>query len=151
MNQDIKKNLEQALKRLQIADHMAYVSYTLINEKRLLLKIFEEIVKAIDLVIDSILDSEKETSKIKEKELKREIFLKKYSKSYLNNDQKEKIIEILQLNDLHKSSAMEFPKKEKIVIMSDNLDIHTLNIKVIKEYLRLIKEFTINTGMKILK
>ena len=38
-----KENLIEASKRLRIADHMTYVTFPLVNEHRLLLKIFDEI------------------------------------------------------------------------------------------------------------
>ena len=53
-----QENLVQAIKNLQIADHMAYVTYPLINEKRLLLKIFDEIYKSIISCINAILNYE---------------------------------------------------------------------------------------------
>ena len=39
--------LEDAIKSLQIADHMTYVTYPLIKDEKLLLKILKEINKCV--------------------------------------------------------------------------------------------------------
>jgi hypothetical protein len=45
--QQYQEDLKQAIRHLQIADHITYVTFPLVNEKRLLLKIIEEINLAI--------------------------------------------------------------------------------------------------------
>src|SRR3989344_2557202 len=40
-----QQSLNQSIRHLQVADHMTYVTYPLINEKRLLLKKIQEIIE----------------------------------------------------------------------------------------------------------
>jgi len=148
-----QENLAQAIKNLQIADHMAYVTYPLINEKRLLLKIFDEIYKSIIGCISAILNYEylyKRIQLYKENEYNIQTFINKCAKNYgLTNKQIQEIREILEINKQHKQSAMEFVKRDKIVILSDNLGTQTINIQKIKEYLLLAKELLMRTNNKI--
>jgi len=148
-----QENLAQAIKNLQIADHMTYVTYPLINEKRLLLKIFDEIYKSIIGCINAILNYEylyKRITIYKENNYNMQTFINKCAKNYgLTNKQIKEIIEIIEINKQHKQSAMEFVKKDKVVILSDNLKTKTINLQKIKEYLLLAKELLMMTKNKI--
>ena len=143
-----QQSLKESIKHLQIADHMAYVTFPLVNDRRLLLKIFEEIYKSIIFSIDTAVDIEK----LEKKEINEDFviaFLNKYSNKYnLSNEKINKISEIMELNKKHKKSAMEFVRKDKIIIMSNNLGIHALNINDIKDYLSLAKEIIMKINKK---
>jgi len=147
-----QENIQQAIKTLQIADHMTYVTYPLVNEKRLLLKIFDEIYKSIISCINAILNFEylyKRIRLYKENNDNMRTFMEKCAKNYgLTNEQIKKIKEIIELNKQHKQSAMEFVKKDKIVILSDNLGTQILDLQKIKEYLLLAKELLMKTNNK---
>jgi DNA-binding transcriptional MerR regulator len=147
-----QENLAQAIKNLQIADHMTYITYPLVNEKRLLLKIFDEIYKTVIGCINAILNYEclyKRIKIYKENDYNMQTFINKCAKNYgLTNKQIQEIKEILELNKQHKQSAMEFVKRDKMVILSDNLRIQTINIQKIKEYLLLAKEFLMKVNNK---
>ncbi|MBD3253431.1 hypothetical protein GF386_06870 [Candidatus Pacearchaeota archaeon] len=148
-----KEDLKQAIKNIKIADHMTYVTLPLVNEKRLILKIFDEIHKSIINCINASLNYEYLYKRIKlynSRDKNIETFLKKCAKNYsLTNQQIEKIKEILIINKKHKQSAMEFVKKEKVIILSDNLKTKYLDIEIIKEYLLLTKELFIKLNKKM--
>lgn len=149
-----QKNLKEAIRNLQIADHIAYVTFPLVNEQRLLLKIFDEIYKSIINCINAILNYEYLYNRVHLYENNSENIrtFTKCAKSYnLSNEQIKKILEILELNKKHNQSAMEFVKRERIIILSDNLGTQILDIRKIKEYLILAKEFLmlVNEKMKI--
>jgi hypothetical protein len=133
----------ESVRSLQIADHMTYVTYPLVNEKKLLLKILDEIYKSVTYSINAILyfNYYKNKSKVflnNNDNLKE--FLEKQSFNLLNKNQLNKIKEIVEVHNKHKLSAIEFVKNNKVVIMSDNLNIHALDIQKIKEYLLVTKE-----------
>lgn len=148
-----KENLNIAIRSLQIADHMTYVTFPLVNEKRLLLKIFDEIYKSIISCINTILNYEylyKRINLYQNNDDNLNTFINKCSKNYnLTNEQLKKIKEIIELNKKHKQSAMEFVKKDKIVILSDSLKTKTLDIFLIKEYLLIAKELLMKINLKI--
>mgnify|MGYP001601933793 CR=1 FL=1 len=148
-----RENLNSAVKSLQIADHMAYVTFPLVNEQRLLLKIFDETYKSIISSIEAILNYEYSLKRIRiyeDNNKNMQTFYQNCAKDYnLTNEQIKKIFEIIELNKEHKISAMEFVKKDRIVILSDTLKTKTLNIQKIKEYLLLAKEFLMKVNQKI--
>ena len=150
-----QEDLKKAIKNLQIADHMTYVTLPLINEKRLLLKIFDEIHKAVINCINATLNYEYLYKRIRiysDNKQNLETFLNKCAKNYsLNNQQIQKIKEILVLNKKHKESAMEFVRKEKIIILSDNLKTKYLDINTVKEYLLLAKELLMKVNLRVNK
>jgi len=149
-----KKFLIDAVKSMRIADHMTYVTYPLMNEKRLFIKILEEIYKTVINGIKTIINYE-ETSEIADSltadsDYINYFFAKNYQKKYnFTNLQIKGIKEIIGINEKHKKSSVEFVKKDKIVIMSDNLKVEALNIRLIKEHLLLIKEFLMKISLKI--
>ena len=153
MTEKYQENLEDALKNLQIADHLAYITLPLVNDNRLLLKIFDSIYKSIISCINAILNYEylyKRIKIYKSTEENLQTFVHKCAKNYnLTNKQIKEIKEIIILNKQHKQSAMEFVKKDKVVIMSDSLGTQVINIQKIKEYLLLSKELLMNAKNKI--
>jgi hypothetical protein len=141
--EEIQKNLKEAVRHLQIADHMTYVTFPLVNEYRLLLKIFDEIHLSIIYCVNAILNYEYHYKRIRiysSYEENLDTFIR-IAKNYgLNHEQTKRIKEIIELNKKHKKSAMEFVRKERIVILSDNLGTQTMDLQVIKQYLLLAKE-----------
>lgn len=148
-----QQNLQDAIKSLQIADHMTYVTFPLVNEQRLLLKIFDEIYKSVINCINAVLNYEYLYKRIRiysDNEDNIRTFSDRCAKYYnLSHEQIKKILEILELNKKHKKSPMEFVKKERVVILSENLGTKTLDIHKIKEYLILAKEFLMNVNNKV--
>lgn len=151
--ENFQENLKQAIKSLQIADHMVYVTFPIVNEQRLLLKIFDEIYKSIINCINAVLNYEYFFKKIriyKDNNENIRTFTDKCAKNYnLNNEQIKKIIEIIEINKKHKQSAMEFVKTNKVVILSDNLKTQTLDISRVKEYLILAKYFLMQVNERV--
>ncbi len=148
-----QENLKDAIRSLQIADHMAYVTFPLVREQRLLLKIFDEIYKSIINCINAILNYEylyKRINLYKSNKDNLQTFTEKCAKNYsLNNEQIKKIKEILEINQKHKRSAMEFVKKDRIIILSNTLKTQIIDIQVIKQYLLLAKELLMKINAKI--
>ncbi len=139
--EEFQKNLKEAIKHLQIADHMTYVTLQILNEQKLIIKIFDEIYNSIIQCINAILNYEYLYRKISPSQENNLNTFIKIAKDYnINNEQIKKIKEIINLNKQHKQSAMEFVKKDKVIILSDSLRTQTLNIRLIKEYLLLAKE-----------
>ena len=146
----MRQYIRNIIRSLQIADHMTYVTYPLIKENRLLLKVFDEIYNAIKLCIEIILNQEEGENEFRLIPNSFNSFFNNYAKDYgLNNEQIKSLIEIIELNKKHKNSAMEFSRDCNIVILSDNLTTRVLDIWIIKQYLLLAKEFFVNVSKRI--
>jgi hypothetical protein len=153
MAEKFQENLDTAVKSLQIADHIAYITYPVVNEKRLLIKIFDEVYKSIISSINAILNYEafcKRITLYENNKANMQLFIDKLSELYnISPEQIKKILEIIRMNHTYKQSAMEFVKKDKLIILSDNLTTRSLDIHKIKEYLLLAKEVLMKTHKKI--
>jgi len=145
-------DLKEAARHLQIADHMTYVTFPLVNEHRLLLKIFDEIYASIIGCINAMLNYESLYKRIRLYpgfEDNFETFIKIARNYDLSNEQIKKITEIIDLNKKHKQSAIEFVRQERVVIMSDSLRTQVIDLIVIKKYLLLAKELMVRVRKKV--
>lgn len=120
-----------------------YVTFPLVREKNLLLKILLETKKAIANLINSILQYEylyKRISLDKNPKENFKTFIKKCAPRYLiTKEEIDKIEELFEIIELHNKSPMEFTREEKIVIMSENSSVKTISIEKTKEFLNIGK------------
>ena len=151
--QSFLKNLYEAEQLIKKIDHMLYVTYPLIQDKRLVLKIISETKNAIVKCINSILQYEYMYKRIKiTKDSKENLRIFKIKCAPEYNISVEKIKLMLELFDLvekHKQSPFEFKKQEKIVILSENSTPKIIVIENAKEFLALAKEILIKSKNKI--
>ncbi len=165
------KHLNESLMHINIAERLTS-TYKLVEDKKLLLKALEEIQKSIinslNILNKNILFSRK-IKKIKKNFLHRNFLgcskatlprrgdfqlsniIKILKKSNFQTEDINKVMKILDINDKHKKSALEFSRKEKIVIMMDNLNILTLDMNEIKDYIKLAKKLYIKAGFNAIK
>ena len=142
--QKFLQNLQEAQKTIQLIDHMIYVTYPLIKDKKLLLKLLLETKSAITNCINSILQYEylyKRIDLYKNAKTNFKIFIKKCCPYYkITQKEIDSIIELFELIEKHEQSTVEFLRNEKVVILSENLKTETITIEKIKEFFNLSKE-----------
>lgn len=147
------ENLMEAEKDLRTVDHIVYITFPLIKDKRLLLKVIKEIRGIIINCITSILQYEylhKRVNLYKNSDENFKVFTEKCAPRYdiSKNDIKE-ILHLLDLVEKHKESPFEFVRGEKIIMLSENLKPTTLTLEKIKEFLNLAKEILKKTKEKM--
>ncbi len=137
------ENLQKASAIIKTADHLIYMTFPLVRDKRLLLKIVTELKNAIAICINSILQYEylyKRISLSQDPNKNFRTFKEKCSTRYsITEEEVTQIIELFQLVEEHKKSPMEFVKDDKIVILSENMQRKTLTIEKTKEFLIIAK------------
>jgi len=137
------ENLQQASKIISTADHMLYVTFPLIKDKQLLLKILIDTKIAVSKCISSILQYEYLFKKIQlynDPKTNFRTFQEKSSKRYNISEQEIRLIqELFEIIKEHEKSSMEFMKNGKIVILSPSLEQKTITIEKVKEFLTLAK------------
>lgn len=147
------ENLQEAQKTIQIIDHMIYITFPLIKDKKILTKILTETKSAITNCINSILQYEylyKRVNLYKDAKTNFRIFIKKCCPYYqITQKEIDSIIELFELVEKHEQSTVEFLKNEKVVILSENLKTETITIEKIKEFFNLSKEIIRKTLAKI--
>ena len=141
--QNFLKYLEEAEKTTLTIDHLVYVTFPLIKDKRLLLKALSEMKDAILSCVNSILCYEHFYKRISMRKNSLEnfkIFVERCALPY--EITQEEIILISNLFNLvqkHKESGFEFMRHEKVVILSGNLETEVITIEKIKFFLAMLK------------
>src|SRR3990172_12800110 len=117
------ETLASAEKNLRTVDHMVYITFPLIKDKRLLLKVIQELKAIISSCITSILQYEylyKRIGLYKDSGENFRTFTEKSAPRYGITGEEIKIIrELFDFVDRHKESPLEFIKDDKIVILSN--------------------------------
>jgi len=146
------ESLDTAARAIQIADHMAYITFPLVKEKRLLLKILSELNSSLISIMNAILQYEYSQKRIQLYRDARENFntFRHIASSYnINQEQLKIIIEIISLAEKHQKSPFEFVKDDKVVIMADGMKSYTITIDKIKLYVLEAKDFLRKANIKI--
>jgi hypothetical protein len=138
------ESLSSAKKKIGLADHLTYMTFPLVQEKRLLLKIIRELKQGVAECINAILQQEylyKRISLKKDPQANLRVFLEKCAKRYnLTEREKSLILQLFEVFEEHTKSPMEFVKGNKIVILSENLGKKIITIEKIKEFLEVSKQ-----------
>jgi len=138
------ENLDKASAILKTADHMLYMTYPLIKEKRLLLKILNETYMAVLSIINAILQYEyiyKRIQLYKDAKVNFQTFTNKVAPKYnIAPEQIEKIKEIFNLTEKHKNSPFEFVRNDKVVIMTNALKTDTVTVDKMKSFILITKD-----------
>lgn len=136
-------SIDSASKTLQTADHMIYITFPLIKDNRILIKIFGEIYAAILGTINAVLQYDYAYKRImlyNDAAANFKNFREKCAPRFgISQEEMARIIEIFKIMEGHKQSPMEFVKSDKFVILSDTLKTDIVTIEKLKEYLVLAK------------
>lgn len=144
--ESVLKLVEKANKSLRLADHLTYVTYPLLKDVKLVVTITENLYNAHVYAMDAFLKYEmlyKRIQRVPEDfDSRFDIFKTKIAKRY--NIDREHILlmdDLRKIIDYRRKSPIEFIRKEKIVICSDNYKMRTLNYDKAKEYINKSKPF----------
>ena len=135
--------LDLAGKSLRTADHMAYVTYPLLREKRILLEILNNVYSSLLNVINSVLQYDymyKRINLYQEASTNMQTFREKCAFRYsINREELQQIGEIIELVEKHKSAHMEFMRKDKLVIMGENMHPESLSLDKVRGFIFMAK------------
>ena len=149
------ENLAMAEKTIKAADHMIYVTFPLINDKRLLFKILKEMKNAVALCINSILQYEylyKRIKLYKDSRLNFKIFIERCVPRYgITKEEMNLVLDLFDFVEKHKESPFEFVKDEKIVILSNGLRPKVMTVEKAKEFMMAAKSILRKTREVIKK
>ncbi len=138
------EDISEAEKNLRTVDHIIYVTFPLIKDKRLLLKAVQEIKAIISSCINAILQHEylyKRINLFRDSQENFRTFSERCAPRYgVTREEIKTIRELFDFIEQHKESPFEFIKDEKIVILSENMKTTTLSLDKAKEFLILAKE-----------
>ena len=147
---------DEAIKKLRVADHMLTITYQLVQDPKLLLAVLENIFLAMENAMSSVLYYERLFKRIppfpENFESKLDMFKTRIQPKYRINDDYIKMIqELREVIVEHKRSPVEFARKDRFVICSDNYKMKTISIPEIKKYVASAKLFIQNTTFIVSK
>jgi len=141
--------LQEAEKITKTIDHMFYITFPIVKDKKILLKILRESKVAIANCINAILQYEyiyKRIKLYKDAKTNFQTFKDKCAKKYNISQQEIKtILDLFEIVEKHKQSAAEFMKENKLVILSENMKQEIITVEKTKEFLSLTKNILAKT------
>lgn len=133
--------LVEAQKHLKTADHMAYVTLSILKENRMLIKIVMILAESVRNLIKAFLQYEYHFKRIKlyrDPQMNLKTFIDKIAPKYLTRDDLENLVKVLKIEKNHKDAPVEFVKKDTFVIlMGDKYE--TLTVENVREFLNSIR------------
>jgi len=126
----------QAKKSLQIADHLLIETYPLVVDPKLLLGVLANIYDAYKNMVKYVLSQKVVPLKTEKGQL--EQFIYQFG-SKISKDEMESMKKIYDLFEEHKTSSVEFARKQKLVICDDHYELHPLNFEILKKHLQYAK------------
>lgn len=134
-NKPWHESLQKAKTHFQIADHMAYVTFTLLKENRLIIKILSETAEATSFMVKAVLQkaySEKRVKLYQDTEMNFKVFCEKLAPSMIDKKDLENVVRLMEIRKKHLDAPVEFVRKDKFVILSGD-KYEALTIENVKE------------------
>ncbi len=137
---------ENAKKTVRMADHILTVTYPLLKDPKILVSAAKNIFSAAEQAMTSVLEHERLFKRIPSYqdnfESKFRVFKEKIVPRHnISPGHVKTIRELKDILSAHKESPVEFTRKEKYVICSDDYDMKTLSEKQLKNHLKNTKIF----------
>ncbi|MFH0936658.1 MAG: hypothetical protein V1815_03205 [Candidatus Woesearchaeota archaeon] len=141
-----KQLVKEANKAFETADHLAYVTYPVVNDSRLIVNITENIYIALKKGVEAILYYEwlyKRIYNLSDNfDTNLQIFKDNIAKKYdFSQKDLDLIDNIKQIMDHRLKCSMEFSRKDRFVLASPNYQLKVLSLPTVKNYLIGVKVF----------
>jgi hypothetical protein len=147
-------SIEEAKRMIKTVDHMIYVTYPLLKENRLLIRILEQINNAVFNIINAIMQHEYAYKRIKlysDIKVNMEIFETRVAGRYgIQPEYIAGIKQIFMLIEKHKKSPMEFVRNNRFIIMSESLETENITLEKLKFFLTIAKDLLKKTEMTMI-
>lgn len=142
-----KDNLIEAREHFRTADRMSYVSMAILKDNRLMIKILDEMHRALVLFMKAMLRYSFLKDGIhlyKNSELNFKVFKEKIAPRYLTKEEVERLVEIVSLKTDQENALSEFVRRDKLVIfLGDKYEVLTADR--IKGLLGILRKLFVKT------
>ncbi len=137
---------QKAEKRLKTADHMLTMTYPFVQDPKLLMAVVENLFLALANAMGSVLYYERLFKRIPPFQdtfiSKFNMFKEKCSPKYkIDAQYLQLIMEIRDIIVEHKKSPVEFSKKDRFIICSDDYKMKSVTVSQLKDYIKKTKLF----------
>lgn len=137
---------KKARQDLKVADHMLNVTYKFVGDPRMLVTIMQRLMNAVTNSMSAILYYERSKKRIpafgSNFENMLNTFKARCARRYrVSSEYIQMIEELKQIMDEHKRSPVEFSRKDKFVICSNEYHMQVITAAKIKNYINKAKLF----------
>ena len=134
---------KRAGENVRMADHLLHVTYASLGDPKLLLSVVHHLHNAWEEGIIALVEHERLFKRIQPFQDTAENRLRIFSEKLANRHgiNISSLKELVEIEQLHKNSPIEFRKKDRFVICSDRYSIKTIHAKELKEHYRMTIEF----------
>ncbi|MAH49503.1 hypothetical protein CMI37_27010 [Candidatus Pacearchaeota archaeon] len=133
--------LGAAKEHFKVADHMAYVSLSILKENRMLIQIVAKLAESVRNLIKAFLHYEYHFKRIRlyrDPQMNLKVFSEKIGLKYLSKRDLENILKVLKIEKKHKEAPVEFVKKDTFVMLLGE-SYETLTIESVREFLNSVR------------
>ncbi len=143
--------LEKANRSLKTADHLAYVTYPLLKDTKLVIAILENINNALMLSVDAMVEYDCMFRRITNApiDFQSRLELFKTSSAPRYNIEREHVALITEINSImetRKKGTMEFIKKDRLVVCGIDFRTKTIDYEKTKDYVNRSKKFMLKVN-----
>lgn len=142
---NFKNLIFEANKSFNTADHLAYVTYNVVNDTKLISLIAEHLFTALTKGMDALLYIERQYKRIPiypdSFEVKLDLFQKIISRYGINKDFIILIKELKEILDCKLKSPVEFIRKDKLIMCSETYRLKTITLDKIKKDVNQVKSY----------
>jgi hypothetical protein len=138
--------LERANKSLKTADHLAYVTYPLLKDTKLVILILENVNNALTLSVEAMIEYDRMFKRImnipSDFQSRLELFKRNSAPRY--NIDREHIMLISEINHImetRKKGTMSFMKDDRLVVCGTDFRTKTVDYEKTKDYVNRSKAY----------
>lgn len=140
-----KELIQKANRAIKTADHLTYMTFPLVNDTRLLITIVENLHSAAVDSMDALLYYDwlfKRISQMPEDFRSRLEIFRRYSVMRYNLPRESALLiqDINELVDHRRKSPMEFVRRDKLILCTNDYRMKTVNFAKVKSYNNQVKE-----------
>lgn len=139
---EYEKDIQNFEIKLKKAEKLLFLS-NFFKSKKIILSALEELCAANKLLSVSLLKFHHIKGNViisKDPKENKEILNKKIGKLWEIEEELESLSELMKINTEHNKSPTEFLRKNKVIILDENQNIYSIDIKKLKENLYNIKK-----------
>lgn len=136
----------KARQDLKVADHMINVTYKFVGDPRMLVTVMRRVFNAVTNSVATLLYYERSRKRIPAFSSNFENMLNTFKarcvrRYQISGEYIKMIEELKEIIDKHKSSPVEFSRKDKFVICSEDYRMQVITAEKIKNYINRAKLF----------
>jgi hypothetical protein len=150
----IYENLDEARRIISSMEHLKRVNYNLLQSKPAVLRIIEELTRAVRKIITAMIQFDyvnKLTRLTNNPKTNFNIFLRTIAPRYkVEKSEISLILEILEIEKINKKTPMIVLKKEKLIIFSETMEKQVISLDKIEQFTLLSKKLLEKAKIRIL-